>query len=230
MPTLTPSPTTTSYGPAERLSAPATVDRVIAGFSGAVYGLSPQPHLVETAATPGWANGRAVRMCLSYAVVRVPSDPENPANFLALGAARAAVIARAAAAPVPAWLRDQIMRMRYPPLYEAVRTSLQAQPGRNRQQLEEHVEAHIGDALNCMFPGRHHPELVRRRAGNVPRLSDSRRSTLVHVDGLVVPGYRIVVNPHLIAVGARLGDRFLTAVIPQMFDSLITPTFVTRSR
>jgi hypothetical protein len=215
------------YERADRdVPAPPTLREVAATLPGPVYSFAPQSHLEAFAASSTRASGRVVAVSMSYTFYRYPAQPGDARNFVGLTPQQRAAIARADSSSLPEWIRDQIRRLRYPTLFEAVRTSLPI-PAERAHPLEARLEAHVTEFLRALFPGQPLAERLRTVRGAPLSEYDVRRGVPVRVDGESRRGYRVDIAPHVIAVGAYLEDRYLTAIIPSDFHASITPAFAT---
>ncbi|NQX18342.1 hypothetical protein [Rathayibacter sp. VKM Ac-2857] len=161
---------------------------------------------------------------MSYTFYRHPARPDDARNFVDLNRQQQAAIARAETSALPAWMRDQIRRLRYPTLFEAVRTSLPI-PAERTHPLEARLEAHITDYLRALSPRQPRAERLRTVRGAPLAEYDVHRGIPLRINGELCRSYRVNIAPHVIAVGAHLEDRYLTAVIPADIHASITPAF-----
>lgn len=170
----------------------------------------PHPSLEESISV-GVRTSMAVSW--SYTLWRVPGDRGDPANLV--DAATLASLEGMPPAPSPAWLVDGVERMRHPMLWEAVRTSWEADPGAiHGDLLVDAVVRHVAYVAVNRFdehrgPGARwdRPELVAPGA--------LRAAPLV-VDGVEVAGVAIDGDPHVLGLGALLDDgAILTAALPR---------------
>lgn len=193
---------------------PHAVAEIVASFAGPVYGFVAQSHLQEFAATPASATGRVVQVSLSYTYFRVPARPADPSNFVELTADQERAIVAAEGSKLPPWLKDQISRMRYPVLFEAVRTSLPI-PSERAHPIESRLAAHMSDALHALRPQLATVESSHHGSPLQVRDDDIRRGVPVLVDGEPVRSYRVDGHPEVIAIGMDLRSCFVTAVVPR---------------
>ncbi|MDY0912240.1 hypothetical protein [Rathayibacter festucae] len=210
----------------QRVGAPPTLAEVAATLPGPVYTFASPHHLEPFTASSSLASGRAVAVSVSYTFYRYPARREDPRNFVALTPAQRAAIARAETSTLPDWLRDQIRRMRYPTLFEAVRTSMPI-PAERAHPLEARLEAHLVDSLRTLFPGQLVSERLRVVRGEPLAGYEIRRGVPLLVDGETHRSHRVEIAPHFLAIGARLDDRYVTAVIPWELRTMITPSLET---
>jgi hypothetical protein len=211
------------YERAERgIASPPTLDDVAATLPGPVYTFAPQPHLEPFTASSTLAGRRVVAVNMTYTFYRHPYRRDDPRNFVDLTPQQRAAIARAETSALPEWLRDQIRRMRYPTLFEAVRTSLPI-PAERAHPLESRLEAHLADSLRTLFPGQPLSERLRVTPGEPLADYDLRRGIPLQVSGETHRSFRVEIAPHLIAVGVHLEDRYVTSVIPYELRGVISP-------
>ena len=170
----------------------------------------PHPSLEESI-SDGVRTSMAVSW--SYTLWRVPGDPGDPANLV--DAATLASLEGMPPAPSPAWLVDGVERMRRPMLWEAVRTTWDADAGATGEDpLEDAGARHVAYVAVNRFdehrgPGARwdRPELVAPGA---------RRVAPLVVDGAEVAGVAIEGDRHVLGLGALLDDgAILTAALPR---------------
>jgi hypothetical protein len=210
------------------MPAPPGVDEIAARFGAPVLSFAPQPRLEEFAAAQTASHGRFVEISLSYSYFSNPRNRNDPANHIALDPSQRAAIERAENDHLPPWMIDQVTRMRYPVLWEAVRTSVPI-PAERSRPLEARMAAHMNDVLRNTFPGR-----VRTRRGGMPvvaaslREEEVTRGVPVLIDGEPTRGFRVDADPDVVAIGARVDGRFMTVVIDRKLESQIKMEFVRR--
>ncbi|NQX28495.1 hypothetical protein HQQ81_14200 [Microbacteriaceae bacterium VKM Ac-2854] len=209
------------------MPGPPSVADIVASFAGPVYGFVSQSHLREFAATPASATGRMVQVSLSYTYLRVPARPTDPSNFVQLSPDQQRAIDAAEASSLPTWLKEQINRMRYPVLFEAVRTSLPI-PSERAHPIESRLAAHLSDALHALQPQLATVESSHHGALRQLQDEDIRRGVPVLVDGEWQRSFRIDAHPEVIAVGLQLEDCFVTAVVPRAMLPGLDLSFVRR--
>jgi hypothetical protein len=197
---------------------------VIESLGGPVFGFSEQPRLELFDATVTTAQGRVVAVALSYSFFQHPHLRDDSRNFVALTPEQRSAISRAeTSTEIPSWLRDQVRRLRYPTLFEAVRTSLRL-PGEDADAVEPRLRRHVDDALSTST--RSNAGADRIDLGAPAPSSASADAALLLIEGEECPGCRIDVRPRLFAVGALVGDRFVTALIPKDLEAVIVSAFV----
>lgn len=181
-----------------------------------------QPRLEEFAAAPTLVGGRLVEVSLSYSVIRHPLRRDHPENLVPLSAEQERAIQRAEAGDLPPWIVDQITRMRYPVLWEAVRTSVSI-PSERARPIEARLAAHVNDALRLM-PG------ANARARRVAQLTESDlvRGAMIDVDGTPTRGIMLREDPDVVAFGLRIDDRHVTTVIDRSLAPLVNVALTRR--
>ncbi|NQX12625.1 hypothetical protein HQQ80_13370 [Microbacteriaceae bacterium VKM Ac-2855] len=189
-------------------------------FGRPVVSFVPQPRLEQFAAAPSITNGRIVEVSLSYSLLRHPHRRDHPENLLPLSAEQDRAIRRAEEGDLPEWMIDQIRRMRYPVLWEAVRTAVTI-PTERARPLEARLGAHMKDALRLM-PGAN----SRSRKTVQLREEELTRGAPIGVDGETVRGIRVDGDPDVVALGFRLDERQVTVVIERALAPLVRQEFV----
>lgn len=215
---------------------PQTVDEATDAFGPGVMTLVPQVSVTELgvstvahSSTAHSSTGRASTMdsiALSYTLWRNPDDRSDPGNLAELADEVIASLDASGARPLPEWMRARLELMRYPSIWEGVMTTRLES---SATTAESTLANHANHVLRNTFR-----EL--RVSGGFPGVLDSpvderhiRPETLV-VDGVDVPGLLIESDPHVMAVGAELGDRILTAVVARDHLPYLTLEFSTRVR
>jgi hypothetical protein len=215
----------------EDVPPPPTADELARAFTVAVMTFAPQSALEELGSgmTGSSSNGGPTTMetvSLSYTLWRNPGDHTDPANLAALSPEAQASLDVEPPLPLPDWMLYRRERLRYPSLWEAVMTTL-VQPDRDWQTPETTLVEHTNHILHNTFrdervvggfPGELDSPVTWRHLQRVP----------VSVDGQSIDGLQIDTDPHVYAVGADLGDRIVTAVIPRENLALLDVAFVTR--
>jgi hypothetical protein len=166
---------------------------------------------------------------ISYTYWRNRLDRDDPANLADLPADVASQLDAEPVWPLPDWMVRIRERMRYPMLWEAVRTTHISDNSAVVWQTPEYT---LVEHANYILMNTFREERMR---GAFPGKLDGRiteaaieRDIPVSVDGVDVPGMRIDTDPHVVALGADLGDRILTAVLPRDYLELVGFTFRTR--
>lgn len=201
---------------------PATPDGVARAFPVPLLTLTEQTSIEEYGVST-MSDGQGQSATLSYTFWRNPLDHDDPTNLsdppIELGEP---------IGPLPDWLLRARDRMRFPMLWEIVRTTHTSE----RTQPWHTPERALVDHANYVLMNTFREERMR---GDFPGELDGRitetaieRGIPVVVDGADVPGMRIDTDPHVFALGADLGDRILTAVLPRDYLGLVDFTFRTR--
>lgn len=183
-----------------------------------LMGLSPQPTIEDTKApaiTQGAdAQGRShLAVGLSYRLWRNPQDRADPLNLKDLDESERAAIDSVPPWPRPAWLVEYVEMMRYPLLWEAVRTSWARTPSpytSPRRQLVDHTNYILMNQFREVLglpsgPTTDGPWQVREASVNA--------AATLEIDGNVVPAFEIDTDPFVYAIGAQLRPDVVTTVV-----------------
>jgi hypothetical protein len=186
-----------------------------------IVGLVPQPHLEDWDAIgvgSGTRNGvlDSCEVSISYTLWRNPDEPDDPVNLAELDEQQRHAVEVEPAWPRPPWLVEQVRRMRYPMLWECVRTQWSREPG-EFDTVRIRLVAHVNHILVNQF--RH-----ARVVGDDPpyeldnpvddRCVEPRIPVLV--DGIARDGFRIDTDPHVYGLAVDLDTRTtLTAAVPR---------------
>ncbi|NQX28472.1 hypothetical protein HQQ81_14085 [Microbacteriaceae bacterium VKM Ac-2854] len=202
----------------DSLPVPPGVDEIAARFGAPLITFRPQSRLEEFNASEGRALGRAVHLSLSYSYF------PDPAARIRLRPDQEAAIDAVGRAAVPAWILEQIERLRRPVLWETVRTSL-AVPSERNNPIESRLAAHLNDVLRTSFAD------ATRAVPSVGRRLDERaltRGVVFSVDGEPTRGVRYDAHPRVIGMGARVDGRYVTVVIDRAIAPTLRMEFVRR--
>jgi len=199
-----------------------------------VVGLVPQPHLEDWGAIgvgSGTRNGvlGSCEASVSYTLWRNPDDPDDPVNLAELDEQQRRALEAVPAWPRPPWLVEQVRRMRYPMLWECVRTQWSRDPG-EFDTVETRLVAHVNHILVNQF--RHTQVVGDDRPYEVDNPVDERSVEAripVLVDGMTRDGIRIDTDPHVYGLAVGLdGHTVLTAAIPRDVLSYLQIAFAIR--
>ena len=186
-----------------------------------IVGLVPQPHLEDWGAIgvgSGTRNG-VLDSCeanVSYTLWRNPDEPDDPVNLAELDEQQRRALEAAPAGPRPRWLVEQVRRMRYPMLWECVRTQWSREPG-GFDTVQTQLVAHVNHILVNQFRqpwvvGDDPPYEVDNPVDE--RCVEARIPVLI--DGIARDGFRIDTDPHVYGLAVDLDARtVLTAAIPR---------------
>ena len=199
-----------------------------------VMGLVPQPSLEDTDSI-SLAYGQDNRgyhdmsVSITYTLWRNPSDRADPINFAELSEEMRRATEFVPPWPRPAWLVEQVARMRFPQLWEAVRTTWHRDPSEHfsvRTLLVEHVN-HLLMNLYQQEPGLSSSNWDSPAPTVTDRMVNDRVSVLVN--GIQVPGVEVDADPFVYGIGAELpGGGVMTAVLPRAELKHIQIQFTTR--
>ncbi|PQZ93724.1 hypothetical protein CQ018_08705 [Arthrobacter sp. MYb227] len=203
----------------------------------AVMGLAPQPSVEDTGDVgiqSKWDGRGYTEMSASvtYTLWRNPDDRSDPINLADPDEQRPSAIEDVPPhSPRPAWMLEQVERIRYPLLMEAVRTTWHPDPT-ERPTVGDLLVEHINDILRNYYRrerGLGRNQWGRRATGpTVTGRSVSGRGSVL-VNGVDVPAVEIDTDPFVYGVGAELEGVVVTAVLPRTALKHILLHFVTRS-
>jgi hypothetical protein len=164
-----------------------------------VVGLVPQRHLEDWDAIGVGSGTRdgvldSCEVSISYTLWRNPDEPDDPANLAELDQSQREAPEVEPPWPRPQWLVEQVRRMRYPMLWECVRTSW-SRESRAPETVRSRLVAHVNHVLVNQF---------------------RQTRAVVLVGGIAREGFRIDTDPDVYGVGVDLAaDAVLTAAIPR---------------
>jgi hypothetical protein len=198
-----------------------------------ILGLVPQPHLEDWGGfgvQTGLHNGVLDEMtaALSYTLWRNPDDRTDPGNLADLDERTRQSLDYEPPWPRPQWILDAVARMRYPTLWDAVRTVWCRDP--SRQDVRRALVDHVNHILVNGFGGSD-PSSPFDRPGSHPLVDERSLETgfAIAINGAETSGVRIDTDPDVIGIGADLGaGGLLTAVIPRDDLPFIQLAFATR--
>ncbi|GAB6858405.1 hypothetical protein [Microbacterium xylanilyticum] len=186
-----------------------------------VYGLAPQP-TIEDLDSLGYMGGAwQITVAVNYTLWRNPEDLDDPVNLAELDEATRAELDRKPPWPRPRWIVEAAERMRYPMLWEAVRTTWAGEPSEYTtlpQQLVQHVNHILMNRFRTELgmptgppsgpPSTDEPWRVRPSAVNP--------HARIEVDGEFVDAAEIDTDPLVYAIGVQLSPEVVaTVVIPR---------------
>jgi hypothetical protein len=190
----------------------------------AVMGLVPQPTLEDwdglgMEGTGGSGGHSHQAVSISYTLWRNPEDRDDPANLAELDDQTRASLDVKPPWPRPVWLLDMVERMRYPMLWEAVRTSWYRESSEH-STLEYQLVHHTNHILMNRFREELGLDMGRPAHEGSWRATEAsiNRSAFLVVNGVETAACEIDTDPFVYAVGVRLApDLVATAVIPREF-------------
>lgn len=159
---------------------------------------------------------------------RNPADRDDPINLVHLTDEMRASLEAEPLFPLPDWMLRMREGMRYPSLWEAVRTT-HISDGSTwltaESALAEHVDyvvlnTYRDERVRGSFPG----ELDGPAAE-----SQIEHGIPVSVDGTPVAGLRLDTDPHVLGVAVDLPGRILTAAIAREHLPYLRLEFTTRT-
>lgn len=200
-----------------------------------VIGLVPQPSLEDTGSV-GLTLGSDDRgysemtASVTYTLWRNPDDRSDPVNLADLDEKTRRSIEEVPPWPRPPWLIEHVERLRYPQLWEAVRTTWHRTPS-ERLSVQRLLADHVNHILmnqyrHELWPGSNpwdqHASPITRRMVN------SRARTVIN--GVDVPAAEVDTDPFVYGIGAQLATwGVVTAVLPRAELRSIQVQFTTRA-
>ncbi|MGB3376721.1 MAG: hypothetical protein WBA87_16465 [Microbacterium sp.] len=161
---------------------------------------------------------------------RNPDDRSDPVNFAELDDATRRALDEVPPWPRPSWLIEEVERMRYPHLMDAVRTTWHRDES-EVTTLDRLLVDHANHILMNQFR-----ELLGLgiQDWDSPALTSERvvrHGVQLVVDGDAVTGAMIDTDPFVYAIGAKLENGgTLTAVVPREHLPYITLKFATQEQ
>ena len=218
----------------EDFPAPPTPDEVTRDFTGPLYTLEPQASVEEVGISVGsqTSNGRPVleEATVNYVLWRNPADRSDPANLADISDEMRAQLDAPPLFPLPEWMTRITERMRYPWLWDAVRTTRAVRGFEDAWRTPEFI---LVEHVNYILMNTFRDERV---VGSAPgellgRVSERavEHGAPVRIDGVEAAGIRIDTDAHVLGVGVALGDRTLTAVFPREHLPYFDLAFVART-
>ena len=184
-----------------------------------VMGFVPQPALedvhMENTMSSGMPDMSQMTVGITYTLWRNPDDRSDPVNLADLDEATRRALDGSFPARRPAWLIEQVERMRFPMLWEAVWTTWHRDPS------ELSVPRILIEHTNHILMNRFRKELglgdiaADRFAARLTERAVNSLAT-VTVDGFEMPAFEIDTDPFVYAIGAELNaGSVVTAVVPR---------------
>jgi hypothetical protein len=183
-----------------------------------VMTLAPQPSAEDTGAVSisegADAKGRShLSVSITYTLWRNPADRADPVNLAELDEQTRASLEETPPWPRPAWLIELAEKLRYPMLWEAVRTTW------NRDLSENTALPRLMvDHTNYILMNRFRDEL-RIPRGHISDIAWTVKESAVdtaitlEIDGAEAPAAQIDTDPFVYAIGAQLLPHVATTVV-----------------
>jgi hypothetical protein len=194
----------------------------VAALDHRVLGLRAQPSLedwgalgLETGADGSGAWMRAVTV--GYTLWRNPADRDDPANLAELDDDTRRSLDQEPPWPRPPWILDMVQRMRYPMLWEAVRTSWHRDAS-ELSTLPYLLAHHANHVLMNRFREELGLEPGPTGADGAWRVTERNvnPAAQLDVDGERMPASEIDTDPFVYAIGVRLDPTTVaTVVVPR---------------
>lgn len=206
------------------------------GLSFPVMGLAPQMAIedidaVAIADARGMTGQSQFAVSISYLLWRNPADRSDPVNLAELDEEERAALELEPPWPRPAWLSEYVGMMRYPQLWEAVRTSWNRDSSEHTT-LPRQLVAHANHILRNKFSRQLGFETgpVHDDGDWAIKESAVNPSATLEIDGVPVPAYEIDIDPFVYAIGAQTrADVVVTVVIAREHLPLLRVSLSTRN-
>lgn len=198
-----------------------------------VRGFVPQPALEDDDALGLMVQSdrrspSAMSVSVGYILWRNPSDRSDPVNLADLDDQTRRSIETVPPWPRPAWLIERVEMMRYPRLWEAVRTTWHAEGSEHTTPAAVLVD-HTRHVLMNQFREQAGIEPHGWDSAALPSARSVRDGITLRVDGADLPGMEIDTDPFVYAIGAALPDGgVLTAVVSREHLPLVDVAFTVR--
>jgi hypothetical protein len=206
------------------------------GLSFPVMGLTPQPaaediDAIAIAGAYGTTGQSQFAVSISYVLWRNPVNRNDPVNLAELDEEQRAALEAEPPWPRPAWLTQYVGMMRYPQLWEAVRTSWSRDTSEHTTVPRQLVD-HGNHILRNQFRAQ-----LGLEAGPVHddgdweiRESAVNPSATLEIDGVPLPAWEIDTDPFVYAIGAQVSaDVVTTVVIARDHLALVRVSLTTRN-
>lgn len=213
---------------ARDLPAPPTPEETAARFGRPVFGLVPQPHLKELDTLSTVASDEELTdVSVSYSFLTEPTDPTDPRNLVPTVRDIDGWLEKAERDGQPEWFVRSLQAMRFPMVWEAVRTTSRTDP--SGATTAERLAAHMEHVLINTSDER------RRRDDDsgIPSLDTGvtaahARPTTVPVDGTERPGIQIDTDPTVIGWAVEVDDSLVSVVLDRDRADHLDVRLVTR--
>ncbi|GAA4345617.1 hypothetical protein [Microbacterium rhizosphaerae] len=191
--------------------------RQLAGLPFPLMGLAPQPtiedmHMPSIMEATDRAGRSQLAVSFTYRLWRNPSDPDDPANLKDLDPEEQAALDTVPPWPRPAWLPEFLEIMRYPRLWEAVRTSWSRDPS-DYTALERQLVDHTNNILMNHYRNELGPSPGPTEDGPWQVGLSSVNAAALEIDREEAPAIEIDTDPFVYAIGAQLRPDLVTTVV-----------------
>ena len=160
------------------------------------------------------AGTSAMEVALGYALIRHPENRRDPANQADLDDETWRMLEDVPPRPRPEWLIERTERLRYPMLWQAVRTTWYREADR-RPSIGNALIQHASAVLNHSF---RRERGLEGRVGDLPpapdlTLTSVQNDAYLVIDGVEYHASRIDTDPHVFAVGTILDESTVVSVV-----------------
>lgn len=194
-----------------------------------VMGLVPQPTLEDFGSGGIGQGGDQLSVSIGYTLWRNPEDRDDPTNLAELDEKTRAAIEDEPPWPRPVWLIEYVQRMRYPQLWEVVRTTWTRDPS-ERTSLSSQLVDHADHILMNQFREELGlPAGPTRDTGWRVSPSAVNHAVSLEVDGALMRAAEIDTDPFVYAIGVSITpDVVATTVIPREHLPYVRVALATR--
>lgn len=193
-----------------------------------------QESLEEISIGSGTTTSNGVRTSaeatITYTLWRNPADRDDPINLADLAPDVRRSLDELPPWPLPEWLLASRERMRYPTVWDAVRTTWIADRAAEAWRTPDQI---LVQHVNYIVMNTFRDERVRggfpdELQGRITERSIERDIPIL-LDGVAVPGLRVDTDAHVLGLAADLGDRILSAVVARDALPHLRLEFATRT-
>lgn len=201
----------------------------------AVYGLAPQSTLEDNDSLGYMGGSGQITIAVTYTLWRNPEDRDDPENLAELDEVTRASLDQMPSWRRPQWIVDAAERVRYPMLWETVRTAWTEQPSEYTtlsQQLVQHVNHILMNRFRAELGIPDGPPSGPPRFDEPwrARLSGVNPNARLEVDGTDVEAVEIDTDPFVYGIGAKISREIVvTVVIPRADLPLVRVAVATRA-
>lgn len=193
-------------------------NRRLRGLTFPLMGLVSQPTVEDTDSpaimeSTGPAGRTQLAVSFSYTLWRTPDNRADPGNLRSLEPHQKAAMDAVPPWPRPAWLLEYVERMRYPQLWEAVRTCWTRDPSEHATlagQLVDHTNYIL---VNQFREQLGLPSGPTEDGGWQVRPSSVNTAATLEINGEDVPAFEIDTDPFVYALGAQIQPDVVTTVV-----------------
>lgn len=183
-----------------------------------LFQLKPQSSLTR-APIAGFmeSNGSAGQeeqsVSFSFTLWKYPADRADPRNEIELDDQTRRAIETEPPWGRPMWLIEQVQMLRYPTLWEAVRTAWHASPDPERHSLEQQLVDHTNHILRNRFREELGLPVGPSSDNEWKATTAAVTDAVINVDGDDRPAVQIDTDPLVFAIGFRVDERVVCTCV-----------------